>query len=93
MGKCSHCKNEMQKAKTCTFSHIIDDKKKSYERIVYGQGQEIDYIEEINENCRCGDCGIRINGYHHYGCDMETCPKCANQLLSCDCKFTTLGRK
>ena len=30
--------------------------------------------------CECGE----INGYYHYlGCDLETCPICKGQLLSC----------
>ena len=34
---------------------------------------------------RCGDCGVERGGYHHPGCDVEECPLCRTQLLSCDC--------
>ena len=34
---------------------------------------------------RCHDCGISRNGFHHPGCDMERCPKCEGQLISCGC--------
>jgi len=33
----------------------------------------------------CRDCGVRIGGYHHRGCDTEECPKCHLQLIGCDC--------
>jgi len=34
---------------------------------------------------RCGDCGVFRGGWHHPGCDLQRCPACLGQLLSCDC--------
>jgi hypothetical protein len=34
---------------------------------------------------RCHDCDVLPGGFHHRGCDMEECPRCGHQLLSCDC--------
>ena len=34
---------------------------------------------------RCGDCGVKAGHNHHPGCDMERCPKCHHQLISCGC--------
>jgi predicted nucleic acid-binding Zn ribbon protein len=31
----------------------------------------------------CGDCGIGEGELHWEGCDMEICPICKRQLLSC----------
>jgi len=35
----------------------------------------------------CGDCGVSPGGWHHLGCDLQRCPLCRGQLLSCDCDF------
>ena len=35
---------------------------------------------------RCGDCNAKHGELHHMGCDVERCPKCDGQLISCDCK-------
>lgn len=37
---------------------------------------------------RCGDCGAKWGHYHHPGCDLEECPVCHGQAISCDCAST-----
>jgi hypothetical protein len=39
----------------------------------------------------CGDCGVLEGEYHEPGCDMERCPFCGRQLVSCDCAYKKLG--
>jgi hypothetical protein len=40
---------------------------------------------------RCGDCGVQPGGHHHPGCDIQCCPACRGQLLSCGCRFDEDG--
>jgi hypothetical protein len=39
----------------------------------------------------CGDCHVLEGQYHVPGCDVESCPFCGKQLISCDCRYEKLG--
>ena len=36
---------------------------------------------------KCHDCGVEKGEYHDPGCDMEECPVCGRQWISCGCNI------
>ena len=90
MVKCPDCEQEMLTAQGCTLTcleAVVADKKPHawrqvmYKRLRYGADG---YTDDI-EHRRCHDCGAQRNNIHHMGCDMERCPACKGQLISCGC--------
>ena len=84
MAKCDYCKKEMLKAKSCTFSRIKINGR-IYKRMATDE-------EGNDEGFKCHDCGIIMNqgNYHHFGCDIEECPVCKTQIISCNCEKNCL---
>jgi hypothetical protein len=39
----------------------------------------------------CGDCAVSEGEFHKPGCDMEICPFCGGQLISCGCAYKIPG--
>ncbi len=77
MVKCNDCNNEMHGSESCTKNTLII------------QGKEYERNTEIFDTGEvCHDCGIvnKKGNIHHSGCDMEQCPRCEGQLISCDCE-------
>lgn len=73
--KCQDCGKVMLDADGCDLSHIKIDGR-WYER-------STEHWQEPGE--RCHDCAAKYGQYHHFGCDVERCPKCGNQIISCGC--------
>jgi hypothetical protein len=88
MAKCKDCGREMTKAAGCTVAGFRLKSGGVIARIKYGTG---DGRGAIHGAKRCHDCNVKIGELHHQGCDMEECPLCHGQLISCSCKEWTGG--
>lgn len=62
--------------------HMIGSNKIAYLKI---QGKVFKRFLYDDAERKCGDCGAVAGEYHYIDCDMERCPKCKCQLISCDC--------
>lgn len=96
MAICEACGREMNTADGCGCTHIKVGKR-FRKRIPVGfpgdlfYGHYSDAPTEERVKMRCPDCNALFGEYHHAGCDAEACPKCKEQLLSCDCDVGRLG--
>lgn len=77
---CPACGKDMREAESCEgpFIQVVG---RVYERVRFGQ-ESGDRWEEFDF---CPECGVSHGGLHHPGCDIEECPRCRTQYLSCGC--------
>jgi hypothetical protein len=76
---CGYCNKDMSEVSSCREVAITINKE-IYKPVPYGQETRINWESE-----RCHDCSIKRGGLHHPGCDVEECPVCHGQLISCGC--------
>lgn len=76
MTTCALCKQEMTTGASCSVSALHQQ----------GVARALSIARR-----RCGDCGVDPGGFHHLGCDMQRCPACRGQLISCGCTFDEDG--
>lgn len=71
--ECESCGQEMKDQVSCTLQVYSDTP----------DVPRLPYPEDSDGNCH--DCLTPPGGLHHPGCDMERCPRCHGQLITCRC--------
>ena len=81
MAWCCFCKSEMTRNLACVENpvHVAGS---VYRPVPYGDEPGMRGVTE-----RCGDCGVEPGAVHHHGCDLEDCPRCGGQMISCYCPW------
>ena len=85
MAICAECGAEMLTADGCTVATLdfgggVPDQP----RIPYGQ-ENYRGVTTAGTTERCHDCAALPGAFHHPGCDVEQCPICHGQAISCEC--------
>jgi len=86
MAICTYCQLEMTTARSCTVDALHLDGRQ-FALAPHGTEPGMSKFR----GTRCGDCGVSWGGLHHLGCDLQGCPRCGRQLLSCGCSFDEDG--
>lgn len=86
---CEDCQQPMSPGTACTYKRIIysmppttGDPKGKRTRKTFNRVPYANHVRPEPHNCH--DCNTPLGGIHHSGCDMERCPICGGQLISCD---------
>jgi len=57
-------------------SWFIDGRE--WTRVRFGEERDV-------EESPCPGCGVYYGDLHEAGCDVEQCPRCAGQIITCGC--------
>jgi hypothetical protein len=76
---CIDCNQDMTTAEGCTLEALTIEGN-TFDRRRWGKER---LWPRPKKGERCGDCAALPAQLHHLGCDIEECPRCSRQLISC----------
>ncbi len=74
VASCAYCGRGIG-VQECLYDYVVVDGVE-YQRVRVVESP----VYEGEPNC---ECGCEIGQVHHVGCDLEDCPRCGEQFLSC----------
>lgn len=78
---CQWCQQDMHDRVGCTLEVYRDFNDGIVRRRIPYGGEPPPYAEDQV----CHDCLVPQGRLHHPGCDMEACPRCEGQAMTCGC--------
>ena len=81
MAVCNYCNQEMLTGQGCTGAPIVI-RGEAYSPIRHGDETLFCWPTPLG---RRHDCRVEAGQVHHHGCDMQECPACGEQSISCGC--------
>jgi hypothetical protein len=85
MAVCDSCGQEMTAGVSCVEVPVRLADGRTLAPVRYGQGRlGVDW-RGPGDARPCHDCLTPLGGFHHPGCDAESCPNCGGQVISCGC--------
>jgi hypothetical protein len=89
MATCMDCEQEMNDpgVRSCTHARLRFGDGPVVDRVRYSTSPEEGDGWARDADHRCHDCNVAPGGIHHFGCDVERCPRCDGQLICCDCEY------
>jgi len=93
MAICEACGEEMMEVDGCETDgegigyRTEDGSIVRHQLVPFGSETRFTAFAHDDKEARCPDCNAKRGHVHHPGCDVEECPNCHRQMLSCSCEI------
>jgi hypothetical protein len=82
---CRRCSREMLATHACMTGEYVGPDGVVFPAIPFGRERGAMRSVAAAGRPACGDCGSIFGQAHHEACDLEQCPACRGQRLTCGC--------
>jgi hypothetical protein len=88
---CPVCHQKEAPGQGCVIDTVFCNGR-SYDRVK--AGDEALYADtDISDDVTCPGCNVSMGQLHHWGCEIEECPRCHKPIFGCDCDVEVLMKR